>query len=117
MSESETAGSPREPLAVIGLSCLFPKAADVGEFWSSIRRGVDAITEIPSTHWSAEDYFDADPKSPDKTYARRGGFLSPVEFDPLEFGIAPSNLEAIDTSQLLGLVGAKRCWKTRDTVL
>ena len=42
------------------------------------------------------------------TYARRGGFLSPVPFDPLEFGISPNNLEAIDTSQLLGLVGAKR---------
>jgi acyl transferase domain-containing protein/NAD(P)-dependent dehydrogenase (short-subunit alcohol dehydrogenase family) len=96
------------PLAIVGLSCLFPQAADLEEFWSNLRRGVDAITEIPATHWDPTAYFDADPKSPDMTYARRGGFLSPVPFDPLEFGIAPSNLEAIDTSQLLGLVGAKR---------
>ncbi len=108
MSEFESADFPREQLAVIGLSCLFPKAANAGEFWSNIRQGVDAITEVPSTHWNAGDYFDADPKSPDMTYARRGGFLSPVAFDPLEYGIAPSNLEAIDTSQLLGMVGAKR---------
>jgi acyl transferase domain-containing protein/acyl carrier protein/NADP-dependent 3-hydroxy acid dehydrogenase YdfG len=108
MSDLESATFPPEPLAVIGISCLFPKAADVSEFWSNIRRGVDAITEIPPTHWDVDAYFDADPKTPDKTYARRGGFLSPVDFDPLEFGIAPSNLEAIDTSQLLGLVGAKR---------
>ncbi|MFO0916987.1 MAG: beta-ketoacyl synthase N-terminal-like domain-containing protein [Planctomycetaceae bacterium] len=108
MSNLPAEAAPREPLAVIGLSCLFPKAADVAEFWSNVRRGVDAISEIPSTHWNPDDYFDADPKSPDMTYARRGGFLSPVAFDPLEFGIAPSNLEAIDTSQLLGLVGAKR---------
>jgi acyl transferase domain-containing protein/NAD(P)-dependent dehydrogenase (short-subunit alcohol dehydrogenase family) len=97
-----------EPLAVIGLSCLFPQAHSVEEFWSNIRRGVDAIGEIPATHWDPAAYFAADPKTPDMTYAQRGGFLSPVAFDPLEFGIAPSNLEAIDTSQLLGLVAAKR---------
>ncbi len=107
MSDSG-ASSVSSPLAIVGLSCLFPKAASAGEFWSNIRRGVDAIDEIPSTHWRPDAYFDADPKRPDMTYAQRGGFLSPVPFDPLEFGIAPSNLEAIDTSQLLGLVASKR---------
>ena len=34
----------------------------------------------PTTHWRPEDYFDADPKAPDRTYARRGGFLDPVDF-------------------------------------
>ena len=96
------------PLAVVGLSAVFPKSANLDEFWSNIRHGVDAITEIPSTHWDPDDYFDANQKTPDMTYARRGGFLSPLPFDPLEFGISPNNLEAIDTSQLLGLVGAKR---------
>ena len=96
------------PLAVVGLSALFPKAANAEEFWSNIRRGVDAITEVPDSHWNPDDYFDENQKSPDMTYARRGGFLSPLPFDPLEFGISPNNLEAIDTSQLLGLVGAKR---------
>ncbi len=96
------------PLAVVGISALFPKAATTEEFWSNIRRGVDAITEVPATHWNPDDYFDQNQKTPDMTYARRGGFLSPLPFDPLEFGISPNNLEAIDTSQLLGMVGAKR---------
>ncbi|MDX1965899.1 MAG: SDR family NAD(P)-dependent oxidoreductase [Planctomycetaceae bacterium] len=108
MIESGSSKAPPVPLAFVGLSCLFPKADGGEEFWSNIRRGVDAITEVPSSHWRPDDYFDPDPKSPDMTYARRGGFLSPIPFDPLEFGIAPSNLEAIDTSQLLGLVAAKR---------
>ena len=106
MDPSISATQP--PLAVVGLSALFPKAANIEEFWSNIRRGVDAITEVPSSHWNPQDYFDENQKSPDMTYARRGGFLSPLPFDPLEFGISPNNLEAIDTSQLLGLVGAKR---------
>ncbi len=108
MNTNSELPATQPPLAIVGLSALFPKAASVDEFWSNIRRGVDAITEVPSTHWNPDDYFDQNQKTPDMTYARRGGFLSPVPFDPLEFGISPNNLEAIDTSQLLGLVGAKR---------
>ena len=94
------------PLAVVGLSAVFPKSANLDEFWSNIRHGVDAITEIPSTHWDPADYFDANQKTPDMTYARRGGFLSPLPFDPLEFGISPNNLEAIDT---FAAIGSGRC--------
>ncbi|WP_010586067.1 type I polyketide synthase [Schlesneria paludicola] len=108
MNPSNASAPTPVPLAVVGLSALFPKSGSLDEFWSNIRRGVDTITEVPATHWNPDDYFDANQKTPDMTYARRGGFLSPVPFDPLEFGISPNNLEAIDTSQLLGLVGAKR---------
>ena len=65
------------------------------------------LPPIPPTHWSPEDYFDRDPKKPDHVYCQRGGFLSPVAFDPSEFGIPPAALEATDTSQLLGLMAAK----------
>ena len=89
------------------MGCMFPKADDLASYWANIRRGVDAIAEVPPTHWRPDDYFDPDPKAPDHTYARRGGFLSPVDFPPLDFGIAPNNLEATDTTQLLGLMVAR----------
>jgi acyl transferase domain-containing protein/NADP-dependent 3-hydroxy acid dehydrogenase YdfG len=38
---------------------------------------------------------------------KRGGFLGAVDFDPMEFGIPPTNLRATDTSQLLALIVAK----------
>ena len=47
--------------------------------------GVDCIGDIPKTHWNPDDYFDSDPKSPDMTYARRGGFLDAIDFNPMEF--------------------------------
>jgi len=98
-----------QPLAIVGISCLFPKADDLQSYWANIKNGVNAITPVPAgTHWNAADYFDADPKSPDRTYARSGGFLSPVNFNPMEFGIAPKDIEATDTTQLLSLVGAHR---------
>jgi acyl transferase domain-containing protein/NAD(P)-dependent dehydrogenase (short-subunit alcohol dehydrogenase family) len=97
------------PIAIVGISCLFPKAGDLQAYWANIKNGVNAITPVPAgSHWNAADYFDADPKSPDRTYAQSGGFLSPVNFNPMEFGIAPKDIEATDTSQLLSLVAAQR---------
>ncbi|WP_041974641.1 type I polyketide synthase, partial [Geobacter sp. OR-1] len=103
---TEKSTAKNAPLAIIGIGCLFPKAEDRTTFWANIREGIDAITEIPSTHWRVDDYYSPDQKTPDFTYGKRGGFLSPVQFNPMEFNIPPNTLEAIDTSQLLGLVAA-----------
>ncbi|MDD3148204.1 MAG: beta-ketoacyl synthase N-terminal-like domain-containing protein, partial [Candidatus Riflebacteria bacterium] len=96
-----------EPLAIVGMSCLFPKAQTVEDYWANIKEKVDAIREVPSTHWDAKDFYDADKKKPDHVYTTTGGFLDPVEFSPGEWGIAPSDLDSIDTSQLLSLVVAQ----------
>ena len=100
--------SQNVPLAIVGIGCLFPKADGPGAFWANVKHGVDCVGPVPATHWKPEDYFDADPKSPDMTYAARGAFLEAVDFNPLEFGIAPNDLDSIDTSQLLGLVAARQ---------
>ena len=99
--------SPND-VAIVGIGCLFPKAHGAGHFWANIKRGVDGISDVPPTHWNPADYYDSDPKAPDMTYARRGGFLEAVDFNPMDFGIAPRDLEATDTTQLLGLVAAKQ---------
>jgi len=98
-------------VAIIGMGCFFPNSSGLKDYWRLIFHGEDAIAEVPSTHWSPEDYFDDDAKRPDHTYCKRGGFLAPIMFDPTEFGIPPNTLEATDTSQLLGLVAAKMALK------
>jgi acyl transferase domain-containing protein/NAD(P)-dependent dehydrogenase (short-subunit alcohol dehydrogenase family) len=105
MSVKET--SIQSPVAIVGIGCLFPKAENARRFWANIKNGVDAITDVPASHWLPEDYYDKNPKSPDRTYARKGGFILPVDFDPSEFGLAPNALEATDSAQLLGLLAAK----------
>ena len=95
------------PIAIIGIGCLFPGAPGLKAFWQLLYQKKDAIRSIPATHWSAEDYFHKDPKMPDHVYCQRGAFLSPIDFDPSEFGIPPSSLEATDTSQLLALITAR----------
>ena len=103
----QTTSTASPPVAIIGMGCLFPKAPGLKEYWRLLWRGRDAIGPVPPSHWSAQDYYDPDPKRPDHVYCTRGGYLEPVDFDPTEFGIPPSSLEATDTSQLLSLVAAR----------
>ncbi|WP_051327718.1 type I polyketide synthase [Desulfatirhabdium butyrativorans] len=95
------------PIAIIGIGCMFPGSRNSREFWNTILQGRDCITEVPPTHWSKTDYFDPNPKAPDRVYCTRGGYLPETDFDPAAFGIPPASLEATDTSQLLGLVVAR----------
>ncbi|WP_112106141.1 type I polyketide synthase [Parafrankia sp. Ea1.12] len=108
MSES---GPPRRladtPIAIVGMAGLFPHAHDFREFWQNIVDARDCIEDIPASRWNIDDYYDADPTVPDRTYSRRGGFVPDVAFDPLEFGLPPNQLEVTSTLQTLSLVVAR----------
>jgi malonyl CoA-acyl carrier protein transacylase len=98
----------REPIAIVGASCVMPGSVDKTGFWQDVLAGTDLITDVPESHWLLEDYYDPDPTVPDKTYAKRGAFLPKVAFDPLAFGVPPTIVPATDTTQLLALVVAQR---------
>ncbi len=95
------------PIAVIGMASVFPQAHNLDEYWENILNKINCITDIPASRWSIEDYYDPDPKTPDKIYSKRGGFIPDIDFDPMEFGLPPNILEVTDVSQLLGLVVAR----------
>ena len=96
------------PIAIIGLGCIFADSPDHKAFLHLLTRGLCAISDPPETHAHLRPYLDPDPKKPDHIYCNRGGFLPEVDFDPTEFGIPPSVIEATDTSQLLGLLVARQ---------
>ncbi|MGD1907669.1 MAG: type I polyketide synthase, partial [Leptolyngbyaceae cyanobacterium] len=89
-----------EPIAIVGMGCRFPGAESCAAFWQLLQQGQDAIAPIPSSRWSAEAFYDADPTTPGKTYCREGGFLDHTDqFDPEFFGIAPREAKFIDPQQ------------------
>ena len=91
-------------IAITGMGCIFPESRNLKEYWALLFNCVDAVCSIPEdTHWKIDDYYDSDPAAPDRTYCTRGGFLPVIPFDPLKYSMPPKNLEATDTSQLLGL--------------
>jgi len=96
------------PIAIIGMASIFPQARNLQEYWENIIRKVDCITDVPSSRWDVETYYDPDPNAPDKTYCKRGGFIPDIDFNPIEFGLPPNLIEVTDISQLLSLVVAKQ---------
>lgn len=92
-----------ERIAIVGLSCLFPGAANLERYWRNIVEGVDAIGEVPPGRWDPS-FYDPDSKAIDRFYCRRGGFVDEnASFDPLPFGVMPKAAQAIEPDQLLTL--------------
>jgi polyketide-type polyunsaturated fatty acid synthase PfaA len=102
-----TQASQLTPIAIIGKAGIFAQAHDAREYWNNIVQKVNAITEVPESRWRIEDYYDPDPQARDKVYCKYGGFIPDIDFNPLEFGIPPTQLDVTDVSQLLGLVVAR----------
>jgi len=87
-----------DPIAVIGMACLFPQAPDVQSFWRNILAGVDAISE-PTPSWDAARYLESD-----RIKTQFGGYLKDLyRFDPREFGIMPNSLDGGEPDQFLAL--------------
>ena len=100
-TESNALGRPF-PVALVGLACRFPGAADVADFWSLLKAGTDAIGEIPGDRWDVDAYFHPDPAAPGKMYTRAGGFIADIDkFDAGFFGISPREARRIDPQQRL----------------
>ncbi len=81
-----------DDVAIVGMSCRFPGASSLAEFWSNLLQGVDSVREIPSDRWDVDKYYQATAAA-GKMYTRQGGFLNQIrEFDADFFNI--SELEA-----------------------
>ncbi|MCP3097310.1 type I polyketide synthase [Myxococcus sp. K15C18031901] len=91
-----------EPIAIVGLSCRFPRAPDPAAFWRLLVEGTDAISEVPADRWDVDRVYDRDASAPGKSISRWGGYLGPVDgFDPLFFGISPNEALHMDPQQRL----------------
>ena len=96
-------GQGQEAVAIIGMACRFPGGAnDPAKYWDLLRRGTDAITEVPPSRWDVDELYDADPNAPGTMYTRHGGFLEGIEdFDAQLLGISPLDALNMDPQQRL----------------
>lgn len=93
---------PREPIAIVGLGCRLPGAPNPHAFWKLLRRGSDAIREVPADRWDVNSLHDPDPNSPGKMISRRGGFLDNIDqFDWRAFRIPPREAKYMDPQHRL----------------
>ncbi|MBV7339841.1 aminotransferase class III-fold pyridoxal phosphate-dependent enzyme, partial [Chloroflexi bacterium TSY] len=99
-----------EPIAIIGMACRLPGGAnDPESFWQLLDHGVDAVTEVPSTRWPIDTFYDSVPGTPGKMNTRWSGFLEEVDqFDARFFGISSREAIHIDPQQRLLM---EICWE------
>ncbi|MCB2360141.1 SDR family NAD(P)-dependent oxidoreductase [Clostridium estertheticum] len=100
--ESRLKDNSDELIAIVGVSGIFPMAADVEQFWANILEGKDCISEIPKERWDWKKYYGNPAHEKNKTNIKWGGFIDGVdEFDALFFGISPKEAELMDPQQRL----------------
>ncbi len=96
------------PIAIVGMDCRFPGAADAPSFWDLLVRGGDAIDEVPEYRWNARDFYRADGER-GFSNTTRGGFIADADaFDNEFFTISPREAAAMDPQQRLLLQTAWR---------
>ncbi len=91
------------PVAIVGMACVFPGAADLDQYRDNIFAGKDAIEDVPE-HRIDPVYYDPDSDAVDRFYCRRGGFVDRlIDFDPTEFGLMPIAAQGAEPDQLVSL--------------
>nr|WP_199074998.1 type I polyketide synthase [Pedobacter sp. ASV19] len=90
----------RTDVAIIGMSCIFPGAADAEAFWQNIINKVDSTQLVPEDRIDPV-HFDPDTSGVDRFYCNRGGFIPDFSFDPAVFGILPVAVEGTEPDHLL----------------
>ena len=88
-------------IAIVGVGAILPDAPNVSSFWNNIKSGRYSISEVRPDRWDPALYYDQDPKAPDKTYSKIGGWVREYTWDPIKWHlpIPPRVADAMDVSQ------------------
>ncbi|HNB69930.1 MAG TPA: beta-ketoacyl synthase N-terminal-like domain-containing protein, partial [Acidobacteriota bacterium] len=88
-------------IAVVGIGAALPDAPDASTFWANVTGGRYSISEVSPDRWDPAVYYDADPKAPDKSYSKIGGWVRECAWDPIAWHlpIPPRVSQAMDDTQ------------------
>ena len=84
--------------AIVGVSAILPDAPDAAAFWRNVTTGRYSISEVDPERWDPALYYDPDPKAPEKTYSKIGGWVRDWEWDPFawKLPVPPKVGDAMD---------------------
>jgi acyl transferase domain-containing protein len=91
-------------VAVIGMACRYPGAADTGALWDVLRDGVDATSETPADRYDVEAIYS--PRGePGTIGSRRAGYVDGIaDFDAEFFEMSHTEAAELDPQQRLLLM-------------
>ncbi|MHB8586542.1 MAG: ACP S-malonyltransferase [Thermoplasmatota archaeon] len=100
-----------DSVAIIGMGCVFPGARGIDAYWRLLTSGASAIREVNPARWNPDLFYNPDPKAPEKTYSKIGGFIDEVAFNSLEFKMPPNVAKSLDEVQKMALLAAKEAFE------
>ena len=98
VSEIDDSQGPFEPIAIIGMSCIFPDSENIEKFWENILSKHVSFKEVPESRWDPRDFFNED-GGENKTYSKIGAFIEDYDFDWRRWRQPPGTLPQIDICQ------------------
>lgn len=90
-------------IAIVGMACRYPDATSPRELWENAVSGRRAFRRLPDVRMRLSDYYDPDPKAPDRFYARNAAVIEGYEFDRIAYKIAGSTYRSTDLTHWLAL--------------
>ncbi|HKT88952.1 MAG TPA: SDR family NAD(P)-dependent oxidoreductase, partial [Candidatus Sulfotelmatobacter sp.] len=88
-------------IAIVGVGAILPDAPNAPAFWNNIKKSRYSVTEVDRDRWDPQLYYDPDPKVPDKTYSKIGGWVRDYAWEPMKWRLAipPRVVDGMDPGQ------------------
>jgi len=99
----ENAGLKSSDIAVIGIGCYYPGAANVRELWENIVSRRVQFRRMLDQRLPLSEYYNEDPKFPDTTFLTKAAFLENFQFDWGKLRIPKKTVESTDIAHWLAL--------------
>jgi 8-amino-7-oxononanoate synthase len=101
MATTESPGN-RPDIAVVGIGCRFPGAANVNEYWNLLSDPKPQFTEVPDSRWRRESFLNDDIRDLYSAYSDKMATVADVgSFDAVHYKIPPRRARAMDPQHRL----------------
>jgi len=91
----------QQPIAVVGIGCRFPGAANPDEYWKLIEGAHTAVSPLPDSRLDRSLYYHPDEKGRlGGTYTALSGLVEETPFDHSRFPIASELVDTYDSVHL-----------------
>ncbi|EAQ79138.1 type I polyketide synthase [Blastopirellula marina] len=89
------------PVAIVGMACRLPGAANLNEYWQLISEGRSAVGEVPADRLNRELYYHPDKGVRGKTYSTKAAVLSDRTFHRDRCPLPQDLIDSVDNTHLL----------------
>ncbi len=104
--------SRNSPIAVVGLGCMFPGAADPQTFWRNILAKLDTTRDVPADRWVLDPRVAlCDQPDPDSVYSLRGCFVDDFSLETAGLQIDASLLRDLDPLYHIALHAGRQAFR------